>query len=303
MTDHRDEAHGVVPEDDLPPHRAGDYGDAPVGPRTPRPSPGFTPRARAAVLVALMIVALPAGGIIDIAVQLRESFPTGGPNLDRTGVLIGFLVGAAVGVGFPVVVAVREVRARRRDRTRSRVVLIASLAILAIAVPTHGMVLTYQTRKTVELALQKAQPPTELERRTEERDVQAELAELGDETVRALGADPDLKSVSGERAGGVRRDSCHLDNLSSGVEWTYSYDWRSTTGPDGTQPAPGAEAAPTATGDVAAVVELWESRGVRAVTEGEEPGRFRAEADWLRDYPTVYPGPIVLMVTTCFVET
>jgi len=301
MTDHTDEARGIVPEDDLPPHQAGDYGDAPVGPRTPRPSPGFTPRARAAVLVALMIVALPASGIIDIAVQLRLSFPTDGPNLDRTGVLIGFLVGAAVGVGFPAVVAVKEVRARRRDRTRSLVVLIASLAILAIAVPTHGMVLTYQTRKTVELALQKAQPPTELERRTEERDVQAELAELGDETVRALGADPDLRADSGERAGSVRRDSCHLGNLSTGVEWTYRYDWRSAAGPDGVPPPPEGDPVPAPAGDLAAVAELWEARGVTAVSEGEEPGRLRAEADWLRDYPTVFAGPSVSLVTVCFV--
>ena len=303
MTDDADEERGIVPEGDPRPHRAGNYGDAPVGPRTLRPAPGRTPRVRAAVLIALMIVALPVSGIIDVAVQLRESFPTGGPNLDRPGVLIGFVVGAAVGVGFPAVVAVKEVRARGRDRTRSLAVLIASLAVLAIALPTHGRVLTYQTTKTVELAVQKAQPPTELERTTEERDVRAELVALGDDTVRALGADPGLRSVSGERAGGVRRGSCHLGNLSTGVEWTYSYDWRSATGPDGAPPAPDGDPLPTAAGDLAAVAELWRARGVTAVSEGEEPGRLRAEADWLRDYPTVHPGPSVRLVTTCFVGT
>ena len=111
-------ARGVVPGDDLPPYQAGDYGDAPVVPRTSPPPAGLAPRARAAVLVALMIVALPASGIIDIAVQLRESFPTGGPDLDRTGVLIGFLGGAAVGVGFPAEPRPTGSRTTRRSPRR-----------------------------------------------------------------------------------------------------------------------------------------------------------------------------------------
>jgi hypothetical protein len=260
------------------------------------------PRASVAALVALVVIVLPVAWFVDLVALYTSSFPVGGPNLGRVGVLVVFLAAAVVGLGVPAAVAVTEARARRHDRTRSRAACVASFVALVLAVPMLVLPAASKSREHVELESRKSQPPTALERRTEDRDVRAELTELGDDTVRALGGDPDARTSFGERAGSVRRYDCRLENLGPGVEWAYRYDVRSLEGPDGAPLVAEGEQLPSATGDLEAVTELWAGRGIEAVSEGERAGELRAEADWLQDYPTIYRGPGVSLVTACFVD-
>lgn len=257
---------------------------------------------RSTGLVVLMVGLLIAGWFADLWTLLTLSYPSGAHPLGE--VLAWYVVGAVVSLGLPVVVLVREARGRRRDRSRRRDLLVASVVLLVLGLATHGWVVGGQTKAVVDRAVRVAQPPTAAERHFEGRDVGAELTALGDETVRVLGGDLEATTATGEDAVDVFSRECTLQNSDPGVEWTYRYSPTSLVDAAGVpyMTEPGG-LLPTATADLDAAAELLESRGFTVVRDTDADGGpvLLPEADWSGYYTYMRPGPYVDLDTTCLV--
>jgi hypothetical protein len=265
--------------------------------------PGGAVPGRSTGLVVLMVALLIAGWFVDLATLLSFAYPS---DAHPDGVVLaGYVVGAVIAVGLPLVVVVREARSRRRDRSRPRDLAVASLVLLVVGLLTTGYVVVGQVTEIVQRAVREAQPPTAAERHFEGRDVEAELVSLGGETVRVLGGDLESTSLAGDGPVQVFSEECRLQNADAGIAWTYRYDPSYLVDDEGVpfMPERGGML-PTATDDLSGAVALLESRGLTVERDTDADGgpKLLLDADWVGSYSVVRPGPSVVLDTTCLVR-
>lgn len=132
-----------------------------------RPTTG---RGVGALVVLGLAVLLPVSWLVDLLALVQRDFGDPyGPRHEGP-VLAAFVVGAALGVGVPVLVLVVQARVRRRDPSLSAASLVGAAVVLVLAVPTHGLALAGQVVAVVEEHRTTSAPPTPAERTSEGRD-------------------------------------------------------------------------------------------------------------------------------------
>lgn len=253
------------------------------------------------VAVALTLpVALVVAWIVQLSAMLSSEF---GPTEERTGGLgltVWLVVGAAIGVGVPLAVLIGQVRARRRDPSLSGVALVAATLVLVVGLATCGLVVVVQISAATADLYRTAQPPTAAEQRYTGDEAGVELRALGDDTVRALGGDPDEGFGTDGSNGRAWSEECLLDNDDPGVVWNYWYHADSLVDASGDPLLPdGVDVLPGTRTDLDGVRELWSGEGIGAEQDQVDFEQVVPVVDWLERWSYVRAGPTVDITTIC----
>ncbi|GAA3334593.1 hypothetical protein HP467_13430 [Curtobacterium albidum] len=173
-------------------------------------------RASAGGWVAGSIVALFVGWWLALASVLS----TAGPWSDRWsdgGMLLAYLVAAALGFGVPLSGFLRLRREQRDGRSARVVGPVVCLLLTALGGVTLLPLPFVQGVRMAADAAERAQPPTDQETARTVAQAREELRSLGDRVVAAMGRDSSSPPAE------VETDTCRLDNHGVGTMVRYSW--------------------------------------------------------------------------------
>lgn len=103
-----------------------------------------TGRASGVGITLLLFALLVVSWLVQLSFALQGEF---GPSEDRLsggGMLGGFMLGAAIAIGSPIVVLILQARVHRRTPRHSIVAVIGAVAVLIVAVPINAIVVGLQ---------------------------------------------------------------------------------------------------------------------------------------------------------------
>ena len=252
-----------------------------------------------AIAVGLPLVLLVAWGLQLSAVRASDFGPAEQVHRE-VGLLIALLAGAALAVGVPTAVLVRQVRLRRRDPRHSRAAFVAAVVVLVVGAATSGVAALAQVPAAIGELYQQAQPPTAAEARSTGQEAHDDMRRIGDGTVRALGGDPGVGRSSQGSSGPVWSEPCRLANDDPGVSWRYSWSADSRVDAEGAPLLPeGVEVLPGTREDLDGVREFWASEGIEAEQDTVAVDQVVPVADWLERWSYVRAGPTVRLEGIC----
>lgn len=103
-----------------------------------------TGRASGVGITLLLFGLLVVSWLVQLSFALQGEF---GPSEDRLsggGMLGGFMLGAAIAIGSPIVVLILQARVHKRTPRHSIVAVIGAVAVLIVAVPINAIVVGLQ---------------------------------------------------------------------------------------------------------------------------------------------------------------
>ncbi|MBD8101049.1 hypothetical protein PlfCFBP13513_10865 [Plantibacter flavus] len=103
-----------------------------------------TGRASGVGITLLLFGLLVASWLVQLSFALQGEF---GPSEDRLsggGMLVGFVLGAAIAIGSPIVVLILQARVHKRTPRHSIVAAVGAIVVLVIAVPINAVVVGLQ---------------------------------------------------------------------------------------------------------------------------------------------------------------
>lgn len=166
---------------------------------------------------------LPAGWVSWLLVALAGYSGTGDSHRSLAAQTIGSAVATLVCAGVPIAGTVLLLRRRRRDRSVTLVGPVGCIVFAVVAAGTLGYPTARVAQSWAADEHRRAQPLTALETSRTQAQAEADLADVGERAVRALGED-----VGAGKPHLSTRD-CSLSNLQQGTE--YWWDWSVTSVP------------------------------------------------------------------------